>query len=104
MYVQRITATKIAVTGVDAAAVSTITVPGNVTFAPGGIYDILLRTQAPALTDGTIVNITNGTQAGSIMERSTANYARSRGLGWRKVLRVQYFDDPAHFVLLAVRG
>lgn len=104
MYVQRVTATEIAVTGAGDAAVTTIIVPATATFVPGGIYDILLRTQVPAETDGTIVNITNGTQAGSIMERCTANYARSRGLGWRKVLRVQYFDDPVHFVLLGVRG
>ena len=104
MYVQRITATAIAVTGADAAAVTTITVPATVTFVAGGIYDILLRTQMPANTDGTIINITNGTQAGSIMQRCTANYARSRALCWRQVLRVQYFDDPIHFVLLGVRG
>lgn len=104
MYVQRVTAQGIAVVGSGAAAVTTITVPSSATFVAGGIYDILLRVQTPALTDGTIVNITNGTQAGSIMQRSTANYARARALGWRKVLRVQFFDDPVHFVLLGVRG
>lgn len=105
MYVQRVTAISIAVTGTGSAAVTTITVPNSATFVAGGIYDILLRTQTPALTDGTIVNITNGAgQAGSIMQRCTANYARSRALGWRQVIRVQYFDDPVHFVLLGVRG
>lgn len=104
MYIQRITAQSIAVAGEGSTAVTTITVPTTVSFAAGCIYDILISTQVPAETDGTIINITNGTTTGSLMQCKVGNYARARALGWRKIIRVQFFDDPAHFNLLAVRG
>lgn len=102
--VQRTTAASVAVAGTGAAAVTTITVPATVTFAPGGVYDVLISAQVPAGTDGTIVNITNGATVGSVMQRCNGNYARARCLGCRKVLRVQFLGDPAHFLLLGVRG
>ena len=104
MYVQRITAEIIAVSGTGSTAETTITVPAATTFADGGIYDILLSAQVPEGTNGTIVTITNGTIEGSLYQRMTGNYARARCLGCRKVLRVQYLGDPAHFNLLGVRG
>lgn len=104
MYVQRVTAESIAVGGIGSAATTTITVPETFTPADGGIYDILISAQVPAATDGTIIAIDNGTDSGSIYQRLTGNYARARALGWRKVLRVQYFADPAHYNLLGVRG
>lgn len=104
MYIQRTTATLAVVTGTGNTAVTTLTVPAGTTFAPGGVYDVLIKTQVPANTDGTILNISNGAQAGSVMQRCNGNYARCRALGWRKVLRVQWLSDPNHFVLLAIRG
>lgn len=104
MYIQRVSAESIAVSGTGSTATTTITVPETFTPVAGGIYDVLINTQVPALTDGTIVAITNGTVAGSVYQRMSGNYARSRALGWRKVLRVQFLDDPAHYNLLAVRG
>ena len=104
MYIQRVSAESIAVSGTGSTATTTITVPETFTPAAGGIYDVLINTQVPALTDGTILSITNGTVAGSVYQRMSGNYARSRALGWRKVLRVQFLDDPAHYNLLAVRG
>lgn len=102
--VQRISAESIVVTGTGNTAQTTITVPAGVTFAAGAIYDILLSTQIPAGTDGTIVVITNGTDEGELYQFGFGNYARARKLGSRKILRVQFFDDPAHFNLVFVRG
>lgn len=104
MYIQRVSAESIAVSGTGNTATTTITVPATFTPVAGGMYDILINAQVPALTDGTILSITNGTIAGSVYQRMNGNYARSRALGWRKVLRVQFLDDPAHYNLLAVRG
>lgn len=104
MYVQRVTAESIAVSGTGNTAETTITVPENAEFAAGCTYDILISAQVPSATDGTIVAITNGTITGQIMQGFTGNYARARGLGWRKVIRVQFFADPDHFNLLGVRS
>ena len=95
MYIQKVSAESIAVS--DGA--TAITLPSTFTPADGAIYDVLLRTQVPEGTDGTYITI-----AGEpLLQRGTGNYARARKLGWRKVLRVQYFGDPSHFNLLAVK-
>lgn len=104
MYVQRVTAESITVSGTGATAETTITVPATFTPVAGGIYDVLISAQVPAGTDGTILSITNGTIEGSVFQRISGNYARCRALGWRKIIRVQFFDDPAHYNLLGVRG
>lgn len=104
MFIQRVTAESIAVSGTGATAVTTITVDSNVTFAPGCIYDFLITAQVPAATDGTIVAVTNGTVTAQLMELATGNYVRARGLGWRKVIRAQFFADPDHLNLLCVKG
>lgn len=103
MFIQRIAAESIAVTGTGNTAVTTITVPDTFIPAAGCIYDILISAQVPANTDGTILSITNGTIEGDVCQRMTGNYVRCRGLGWRKVIRVQFFDDPDHYNLIAVR-
>lgn len=104
MYIQRVTAESIAVSGTGSTAETTITVPATFIPAAGCIYDILISAQVPAGTDGTIITITNGDTSASLYQRAFGNYARARALGWRKVIRVQFFDDPAHYNLLAVRG
>lgn len=104
MYVQRLSAENITVTGTGNTAETTITVSADFTPVAGGIYDILISAQVPAGTDGTILTITNGTDVGSVYQRITGNYARCRALGWRKIIRVQYLEDPAHYNLLGVRG
>lgn len=104
MYVQRVTAESITVSGTGATAETTITVPATFTPVAGGIYDVLISAQVPAGTDGTILSITNGTIEGNVYQRYNGNYARCRALGWRKVIRVQFLDDPAHYNLLGVRG
>ena len=107
MFIPRVTAESIAVSGSGSTAETTITLPATFTPAGGCIYDILISAQVPAGTDGTIITLTNGAETpveASIYQRGTGNYARARALGWRKVLRVQYFDDPSHYNLIAVRG
>lgn len=104
MYIKRLTAQSIAVTGAGNTAVTTVTVPATFTPAGGCIYDILISAQVPEGTDGTIFAISDGTTTWNVYQRSTGNYSRCRGLSWRKVVRVQFFDDPAHFNLLMIRG
>lgn len=104
MYAQKIVAESMSVTGTGNTATTTITVPEGTSFADGCIYDILLSTQIPSTTDGTILAITNGTVTGQILQSFTGNYARARALGWRKIIRVQFFADPDHFNLLGVRS
>lgn len=104
MFIQRVTAESIAVSGTGSAATTTITVPETFTPVAGTVYDILISAQVPAETDGTIIAISNGTDTWELFQGMTGNYARSRQLGWRKVIRVVFFDDPAHFNLATVRG
>lgn len=104
MFIQRVTAESIAVSGTGNTAETTITVPSTFTPVAGAVYDILISAQVPAATDGTIIVISNGTDEWQLFQGMTGNYARSRQLGWRKVIRVAFFDDPAHFNFVAVRG
>lgn len=104
MFIQRVTAESIAVSGTGSTAETTITVPSTFTPVAGAVYDILISAQVPAETDGTIIVITNGTGEWNLLQGMTGNYARSRQLGWRKVIRAAFFDDPAHFNLVGVRG
>lgn len=104
MFIQRVTAESIAVSGTGSTAETTITVPSTFEPVAGAAYDILISAQVPEATDGTIIVISNGTSEWQLLQGMTGNYARSRQLGWRKVIRVVFFDDPAHFNLVAVRG
>ncbi len=104
MFIQRVTAESIAVSGTGNTATTTITVPETFTPVAGTVYDILISAQVPAETDGTIIAISNGTDTWELFQGMTGNYVRSRQLGWRKVIRVVFFDDPAHFNFVAVRG
>ena len=104
MYIQRVTAESIAVSGTGTTAETIITVPASFTPVAGGIYDVLISAQVPSGTDRTILVRSNGTDDGTVYQRMSGNYARCIGLGWRKVIRVQFLDDPAHYNLLGVRG
>ena len=104
MFVERVNATSIAVSGTSNAAITTITVPESFMPIAGAVYDIQLKAQVPDQTDGTIISITNGTAAGEVMQRVTGDYARARGLGWLRAIRVQFFSDPDHYILVGVRA
>lgn len=103
MYIQRVTAEGITVAGSGSTAVTNIGLPATFTPAAGCIYDILLRTQIPNGTEGTILVLNNDTTNYNVLQRCNGNYIRVRQLTCRKVLRVQFFDDPDHFNLLTVR-
>ena len=97
-YPQRYRAETITV----ATGTTTITLPATAEIEAGNVYDILLATVIPAGTDGTNISITNGTQTGAVMRRN-GNYYRPIPLTSRTILRVQFFDDPAHFQLIAIK-
>lgn len=104
MFVQRVSAESVTVSGTGREAAAEIKVPDTTAFAPGVIYDVLVRTQVPAGTDGTVLTVSNGAVTCPVVQRASGNYVRCRGLGWRRVLRLQWLDDPAHFLLLGARG
>ena len=103
MFIQRVTAESIAVSGTGSTAETTITVPSTFEPVAGTMYDFLMSAQVPAATDGTIIVITNGTDEWQLLQSMTGNYVRARQLGWRRVIRAAFFDDPAHFNFVAVR-
>lgn len=102
MYIQRVSVINIAVGTADSGnkIVTTVTLPSDFTPTAGTIYDFLINAQVPTGTDGTILSLGGA----DLLQRATGNYARARNLAWRKVIRAVYFDDPAHYALLAVRG
>lgn len=93
--IQKTKATAVALT--DGSV--TITIPNNVTFTVGQIYDIGLFTNIPAGTDGATVQITNGSMTEYVMNNA-GNYFRPLPLRSRSVLRVMYLGDPAHFLFM----
>ena len=82
--------------------VTTITLPSTSEIEAVNVYEIGLFTVVPSGTDGTQLVITNGTVTGSVM-KANGNYFRPLPLCSRTILCVQYFDDPAHFQILAKR-
>ena len=97
-YPKRIRAESVAV----AAGVTTITLPATPEINPGDVLDILVAVPIPDGTNGSTVSITNGTITGDV-NICNGNYFRPRPILSRTVFRVQYFDDPEHFQLIAVR-
>ena len=97
-YPKRIRAESVAV----AAGVTTITLPATPEINPGDVLDILIAVPIPDGTNGSTVSITNGTITGDV-NICNGNYFRPRPILSRTVFRVQYFSDPEHFQLIAVR-
>lgn len=78
--------------------VTTITVPATATFTGGNRYCLGLFLTVPAGTNGTQVNVTNGTDTWTIYNR-IANYWRPCcALRGRTLLKVKYLDDPSHLL------
>ena len=78
--------------------VTTITVPSSTTFTDGNCYCLGLFLTIPAGTNGTQINITDGTTTWTVMNR-VANYWRPCcALRSRTLLKVRFFNDPAHFL------
>ena len=97
-YPTRARATTVAV----ATGTTTITLPATTEINPGDVIDILVAVPIPDGTNGTVLSVTNGTVTGSV-NIFNGNYFRPRPILSRTVFRVQYFSDPGHFQLLAIR-
>ena len=83
--------------------VTTITLPATATIESGQIIDILLATAIPDGTDGTQIEITNGTVTGNLMN-GNGNYLRPFPITSRTIIRCQYLSDPAHFQIIQLFG
>ena len=92
----------VTVTGTGATAIATITLPSTFIPVEGGIYDISLAAAIPDGTSGAIVNITNGTATGDLLNRLGSN-VRMGALNPQWILRVMYLSDPEHFNLISRR-
>ena len=86
-----------------AEGVTTITLPADTVLNGGDVINIGLFTAIPDGTNGVPISITNGTTTGDLLVKN-GNYFRPRPLMARTVFTVQYLSDPAHFVLLDVKG
>lgn len=86
-----------------ATGTTTITLPATPEINAGDVVDILLATAIPDGTDGTQIEITNGTVTGNLMN-GNGNYLRPYPLTSRTVFQVQFLDDPSHFQILDVHG
>lgn len=97
-YPKKYRASSVAVTG----GVTTITLPSTAEINPGDVINLLVAVPIPDGTNGSTVSVTNGTVTGSI-NVCNGNYFRPRPILSRTVFQVQYFSDPAHFQLIAVK-
>ena len=78
--------------------ITTITVPAGTSFVNGNCYCLGLFLNIPAGTNGTQVNITDGTTTWIVYNR-LANYWRPCcALRSRTMLRLRFLDDPVHFL------
>lgn len=78
--------------------ITTITIPSSTTLQNGSCYGIGLFTTIPAGTNGSQVNVTDGTNTYTIFNKN-ANYWRPCcGLRSRTMLKVRFFNDPSHFL------
>lgn len=83
--------------------VTTITLPTTAEISNGEVFDILLATAIPDGTDGTQIEITNGTITGSLLN-GNGNYLRMYPITSRTVIRCQMLDDPLHFQIIQIFG
>ena len=87
----------------QATGTTTITLPTDFTPVNGGIYDIPLTTAIPDGTNGTVITISIGADAGAVsgnlLNRLGSN-VRMGTLNAQWVLRVMYLEDPVHWNLI----
>ena len=86
-----------------AEGMTTLTLPETTDIKGGDVLNIGLFTEIPEGTNGTPISITNGSVTGNLLVKS-GNYFRPRPLLARTIFQVQYFSDPAHFMLLGIKG
>lgn len=78
--------------------ITTITIPSGITLQNGNCYGIGLFTTIPAGTNGSQVNVTDGTNTYTIFNRVANNWRPCCGLRSRTVLKVKFFNDPSHLL------
>lgn len=77
--------------------ITTITIPSGTTFRNRICYCIGIFTTIPSGTNGTQVNITDGTTTWTIYNK-IANYWRPCCGLCNGTLKVKFFNDPVHFL------
>jgi hypothetical protein len=83
----------------SSGGITTVTIPVGTTFTACKSYTLAINVVVPAGTNGTQINVTDGTTTYTIFNRC-ANYWRPcYGLRTRSCLRLKYLNDPAHFIL-----
>lgn len=90
---------KINVTSITSSGgITTINVPETTIFENDVNYCLFIFTTIPSGTNGTQINITNGTNTYTVYNK-LANYWRPCcGLNNRKYLTVRFLNDPNHFL------
>ena len=78
--------------------ITTITVPAGTVFTNGNCYCLGLFQTIPAGTNGTQINVTDGTNTYTIFNRNADYWRPCCALRSRTMLRVRFFNDPAHLL------
>lgn len=78
--------------------ITTITVPASTVLNDGNCYCLGLYTSIPAGTNGTQVNVTDGTNTYTIFNRNADYWRPCCALRSRTLLKVRFFNDPAHLL------
>ena len=78
--------------------VTTITIPAGTTLQNGETYCLGLFTTIPAGTNGSQVNVTDGTNTYTIFNKNANYWQPCCGLRSRTMLKVRFLNDPSHLL------
>lgn len=78
--------------------ITTVTIPAGRTLTDGSCYCLGLFTTIPAGTNGTQINVTDGTTTWTIFNRVADYWRPCCALRSRTLLKVRFFNDPAHLL------
>lgn len=79
--------------------ITTLTIPAEIVPTDGENICLGLFLNIPAGTNGTAVNVTNGTTTWTIYNKIANWWRPCCGLKSRTILKLKYYNDPAHFIL-----
>lgn len=82
----------------SSGGITTITVPAGTVFQNGNTYCIGIFTTVPVGTNGSQVNVTDGTSTYTIYNKVVNYWRPCCGLRSRTLLKVRFFNDPAHLL------
>lgn len=88
-----------AVSITTSGGVTTITLPADVSFVNGSAYPVGIFVPVPSGTNGTQINVTNGTVTYVVMNRLANHWRPCRALQRGTILRLRYLDDPGHLIV-----